>query len=70
MRAGALALRQSALAHLNVQGVLDRGFSILRDPAGRLLTDAAQLRARNDRTATLAHGDAELRVAHTRPQSA
>jgi len=67
LRASALALRAGALAHLNVQGVLDRGFAILRDPAGRPLTSVAGLTAGMAVEATLAQGSADLIVARTRP---
>jgi len=67
LRAAALALRSSALAHLNVQGVLDRGFAILRDASGRPLISTAGLVPGAAVEATLAHGTAELVVTGTRP---
>jgi len=62
LRASALALRAGALAHLNVQGVLDRGFAILRDPSGRPVTQAAALAPGMPVAATLAQGSADLVV--------
>jgi exodeoxyribonuclease VII large subunit len=67
LRASALALRAGALVHLNVQGVLDRGFAILRDTAGRPLTSAAGLAAGATVEATLAQGSAQLVVTATKP---
>ena len=67
LRSSALALRAAALAHLNVQGVLDRGFAILRDPSGNPLTTAAGLAPGTPVVATLAQGSADLVVTRTRP---
>ncbi len=67
LRASALALRTGALAHLNVQGVLDRGFAILRDPDGVPVTRAAALAPGMAVAATLAQGGVDLVVAATRP---
>jgi len=66
-RSNALLHQARALAHLNVQGVLDRGFAILRDTLGRLLTDAAQMSAGEQVHARLARGSAQLRVQSIRP---
>ena len=57
-----LVHRERALEHLNVQGVLDRGFSILRDGQGRILTEAAALEPGAPVDARLARGTARLRV--------
>ena len=62
LRASALALRAGALGHLNVQGVLDRGFAILRDGSGRAVTSSASLAAGMAVSATLASGSADLTV--------
>ena len=62
-----LAHRQRALAHLNVQAVLERGFSILRDAHGAPLTDAARLAPGDAIAATLARGSAQLRVENAKP---
>ena len=67
LRASALALRAGALAHLNVQGVLDRGFAILRDGAGRPLTSTAGLLPCAQVEATLAQGRADLVVTAIKP---
>lgn len=66
-RRNTLTQQARALAHLNVQGVLDRGFAILRDSLGRLLTDAAQMSAGEAVNARLARGSAQLIVETTRP---
>jgi exodeoxyribonuclease VII large subunit len=63
-RALALDHAQRALAHLDVQGVLDRGFAIVRDAQGRAVVDAAALAIGSPVQATLARGSAELRVEH------
>jgi exodeoxyribonuclease VII large subunit len=69
-RAAALALRAGALTHLNVQGVLDRGFAILRDATGQPLTSADGLLPGVAVSATLARGRADLAVTHVYPPSA
>jgi len=66
-RANALARPTQALAHLNVQGVLDRGFAILRDSRGRPLTDAGRIEVGAQVHARLARGSADLIVEATRP---
>jgi exodeoxyribonuclease VII large subunit len=66
-RTNRLAHLERALAHLNVQGVLDRGFAILRDPRGRPLTDATTLVVGARVQAQLARGSADLLVESTRP---
>ncbi|SPJ17702.1 hypothetical protein SBBP2_440014 [Burkholderiales bacterium] len=50
-----------------MQGVLDRGFAILRDPRGRPLTDATTLVVGARVQAQLARGSADLLVEGTRP---
>jgi len=67
LRSNALAHHARALEHLNVQGVLDRGFAILRDRLGRPLTDAAQVALGARVHATLARGSADLLVEAIRP---
>jgi len=69
LRRAALDRHAEALAHLNVQGVLDRGFAILRDEHGHPVTDAAALQAGLVLQARLARGSAELLVASARPQT-
>ncbi len=66
-RTNRLAHLERALAHLNVQGVLERGFAILRDPRGRPLTDATTLVVGARVQAQLARGSADLLVKSTRP---
>jgi len=66
-RALALDHAQRALAHLDVQGVLDRGFAIVRDAQGRTVVDAAALAIGTSVQATLARGSADLRVEHIVP---
>jgi exodeoxyribonuclease VII large subunit len=66
-RANHLGHLGRALAHLNVQGVLDRGFAIVRDEGGRLLTDAAQLSVGARVHATFARAAADLRVETVKP---
>jgi exodeoxyribonuclease VII large subunit len=61
-QAATLAHLERALAHLNVQGVLDRGFSILRDTQGQVLTDARKLEPGSQVQASLARGSARLSV--------
>jgi exodeoxyribonuclease VII large subunit len=61
-RARALEHALRALSHLDVQGVLDRGFAIVRDDQGRAVTDAASLAIGAPVHATLARGGAQLRV--------
>jgi exodeoxyribonuclease VII large subunit len=61
-RASTLAHLERALAHLNVQGVLDRGFAIVRDAQGSIVTDAAALERGAHVSARLARGEAQLVV--------
>ncbi|MEO6626391.1 MAG: exodeoxyribonuclease VII large subunit, partial [Burkholderiaceae bacterium] len=46
------------LAHLNPQGVLDRGYALVRDAQGRIVQRAAQLAPHDPVSITLAHGSA------------
>jgi exodeoxyribonuclease VII large subunit len=66
-RAARLASLERGLAQLDVRGVLERGFAILRDGQGRVITDAGLLITGAAVHASLARGAAELRVerAHT-----
>ncbi len=66
-RSRTLAHLERALAHLDVQAALERGFSILRDPLGRALTDAGSVQAGTQVEATFARGGARLLVEETRP---
>lgn len=61
-RLSALNNFAAALAHLNPEATLARGFSIVRDADGRLITDAAGLRAGQTVSLYLAHGGAEASI--------
>jgi len=61
-RLGALDSMAAALSHLNPQATLARGFSIVRDAGGRLVTDAASLHAGQTVSLHLAHGEAEASI--------
>jgi exodeoxyribonuclease VII large subunit len=65
-RAAALAHLERALAHLNVQGVLDRGFAIVRDAGGRIVSDAQSLAPGAPLMARFAQGGADLVVERVR----
>ena len=51
-----------ALAHLNPDATLARGFSIVRDAHGKLVTDASRLHAGQRVDIYLAHGSAEAGI--------
>jgi exodeoxyribonuclease VII large subunit len=61
-RQSALDNCAAALAHLNPEATLARGFSIVRDAGGQLVTDAANLRAGQTVSLHLAHGGAEASI--------
>ena len=61
-RLSALGNMAAALAHLNPEATLARGFSIVRDASGRLVTDAAALHAGQTVSLHLAHGEAEASI--------
>lgn len=61
-RRNTLAALHAALAHLNPQATLARGFAIVRDAAGRVVSDAATLRNGDAASIDLAHGHAHVRV--------
>lgn len=52
----------AALAHLNPEATLARGFSIVRDAGGKLVTDAASLHPGQTVSLYLAHGSAEASI--------
>lgn len=52
----------AALAHLNPEATLARGFSIVRDASGHLVTDAARLSPGQTLSVHLAHGEAQASV--------
>ncbi len=64
-RLGALDSIAAALAHLNPQATLARGFSIVRDASGHLVTDAASLHAGETVSLYLAHGEARASILAT-----
>jgi exodeoxyribonuclease VII large subunit len=57
----------AALAHLNPKATLARGFSIVRDANGKLVTDAAGLHAGQTVSLHLAHGSAEASILTSSP---
>ena len=57
----------AALAHLNPEATLARGFSIVRDAGGKLVTDAAGLQAGQTVSLYLAHGSAEASILASNP---
>lgn len=57
----------AALAHLNPEATLARGFSIVRDASGRLVTDAASLQTGQSVSLHLAHGSAEAAILSSTP---
>lgn len=61
-RLNALDNIAAALTHLNPGATLARGFSIVRDANGHLITDAASLRAGQTVSLHLAHGSAEASI--------
>lgn len=61
-RVGTLGSIAAALAHLNPQATLARGFSIVRDADGHLVTDAASLQPGQTVSLYLAHGGAEANI--------
>jgi len=62
LRINALDNSAAALDHLNPEAALARGFSIVRDASGHLVTDAASLQAGQTVSLYLAHGGAEARI--------
>jgi len=57
----------AALAHLNPEATLARGFSIVRDGSGTLVTDASSLHARQIVSLHLARGSAEATILASSP---
>ncbi|MDD3530674.1 MAG: exodeoxyribonuclease VII large subunit [Gallionellaceae bacterium] len=55
-RTAAVAAQADHLAHLNPQAVLGRGYSIVRDGAGRIVRDSRQVAPGEAIAITLAHG--------------
>ncbi len=61
-RRNALDNIAAALLHLNPEATLARGFSIIRDADGKLITDAASLHTGQTVSLYLAHGEAEASI--------
>jgi exodeoxyribonuclease VII large subunit len=61
-----LEARRAALAHLNPQAVLERGYGIVRDAEGQVVRDAARLSPGDAIAISLARGEADARVESTR----
>jgi exodeoxyribonuclease VII large subunit len=61
-RLGTLSGVAAALAHLNPHATLARGFSIVRDADGQVVTDAASLHAGQTVGLYLAHGEAQASI--------
>lgn len=61
-----LTAMQQHLLHLDPQQVLARGYSLVRDARGRLVSKAAQLAAGDPLQITFASGSADVRVEATR----
>lgn len=66
-RSTSLAALRASLAHLDPARVLERGYSVVRDAGGRVVTDAARLAPGDSLDITLAQGEARVRVDQTRP---
>ena len=60
--AGILARLDAHLKHLNPQSVLERGYSITEDRAGRIVRDAAQLAAGQGVRITFSKGWADANI--------
>lgn len=59
----------AALRHLDPEAILTRGYSIVRDAHGQLVTDAANLRPGQHISLRLARGQAEATIASTTAES-
>lgn len=57
------------LAHLNPQGVLDRGYALVRDAQGGIVQRAAQLAQDDAVSITFAHDSADAVIARVNPES-
>lgn len=57
----------AALAHLNPEATLARGFSIVRDASGKLITDASSVQAGQTVSLYLARGSAEASILTSTP---
>src|SRR5262249_3389878 len=59
-----------ALTHLNPQHTLARGYAIVRDAAGGVVSDAPRLRPGSDLRLRFARGSADARVLRTHADAA
>lgn len=66
-RLNALDNIAAALAHLNPEATLARGFSIVRDASGKLVTDASSLQAGQTVSLYLARGTADANILTSTP---
>jgi len=57
------------LAHLNPQGVLDRGYALVRDAQGRVVQRAALLAKDDTVSITFAHDSADAVIAQVNPET-
>jgi exodeoxyribonuclease VII large subunit len=57
----------AALALLNPAGVLERGYALVTDDAGEIVTDAATLQIGDELSVKLAKGGARTSVTATKP---
>jgi len=57
------------LTHLNPQGVLDRGYALVRDTEGRVVQRAAQLARDDPVSITFAHDSADAVIARVNPET-
>jgi len=62
-----VAALERSLEHLAPQRVLERGYSLALDPAGRLVSDATQLQPGDALAVRFARGSADTRVEAIRP---
>lgn len=66
-RSERLAALTEHLGHLNPEAVLARGYGIVRDGAGRVITDSGQVAVGDTLSLTLHRGEVAARVEDTRP---
>jgi exodeoxyribonuclease VII large subunit len=65
-RADRVQALQTHLLHLNPEAVLGRGYSIVRDAAGQVLRDSAQVKEGDEIDVSFAHGGAGARITRLR----
>jgi len=66
---GGLDRRVASLEALSPVAILNRGYALMFDAKGRLVKDAARLRAGDEVSARLARGRVRARVTGTEPES-